>query len=195
MQTRSGRALQQFVDFACARKPAATAMRIISRIRLGPVAARCIMCFHLRARASTNMKRMQENLRLISVLCAMAFVWAIGVDVGWLPQFVQTDVLRWQVMLMAGIFLWVVADRLAELRCRCCGDEHVLARALFTRSHEWLCRRCLSWNPPIPSRAPLPVLPGPPLGHAQPGLWRILWAAGAGMFDDGRPIQLRIRLH
>ncbi len=125
----------------------------------------------------------------------MAFVWAIGVDLDWLPRLADSDVLRWQVMLVLAIFLWVVAEQLAEVRCRCCGDDQVLLRALFTRSHEWLCRRCLAWNPPVPSHAALPILSAQVLSHAHPGFWKVLWTAGSGLFDDGRTIQLHIRLH
>ena len=101
------------------------------------------------------MKRTEEICRLFSIVCGMAFVWRIAAELQVLPYLVESDLLRWQVMLVAGVFLWVFADRLSDLRCRCCGSSHVLLRGLLSPSHELLCRTCLSWNPsPEPAPAP-----------------------------------------
>lgn len=134
------------------------------------------------------MKRTQDICRLLSILCGLAFVWRIAAEVDVLPLLVESDLLRWQVTLVTGVFLWVMADRLADLHCRCCGSDAVLVRGLFSASRELLCRRCLSWNPvPVESSA-VPILPPERLARPRRGLWRELWLA-----SSGGPIQLRIR--
>lgn len=93
------------------------------------------------------MRRTEDFCRFVSLLCGLAFVWAIGVETSLLPLLFDTPLLRWQVVLLLGVACWASADHLGELRCRCCGSKHVKMRALFTPSHEFLCDRCLSWKP------------------------------------------------
>jgi hypothetical protein len=92
------------------------------------------------------MKRTVSALRKTAFVCGVLFVWAIAAEMDAVPRLMDLDWLRWQVCVMAGLLVLVSADRLTELRCRCCGSEHVLLRALFTRSREMLCRRCLQWE-------------------------------------------------
>ncbi len=93
------------------------------------------------------MRRTEDFCRIVSLLCGLAFVWAIGAETNLLPLLFDTPLLRWQVVLLMGVAFWATADHLGELRCRCCGSHHVMARSLFTPAHEFLCDRCLSWNP------------------------------------------------
>jgi hypothetical protein len=131
------------------------------------------------------MKRLQDICRLSAILCGLTFVWGIGTEVDLLPHLIASDWLRWQVTLVTGIFLWVVSERLADLRCRCCGSDDVLVRALVSTSHELLCRRCLSWNPSTSSGPAVPLLPSERLARSQGGFWRALLA--------GDPVRLRVR--
>jgi hypothetical protein len=101
------------------------------------------------------MKRIEDLCRLGSIVCALVFVWAIAAEMDLLPALVESVWLRWQVALVAGLVLWVVAEGLADVRCRCCGSDRVLVRSLFTKSHEPLCRQCLAWRP-SPAAVPTP---------------------------------------
>ena len=105
------------------------------------------------------MKRTISSLHFGSFLCWGLFAWAIAAEIDFLPRLGEAVWLRWQVGLLAGLVLRVSGDWLAEWRCRCCGAEEVLLRALVTRSRELLCHRCLHWNPSPSasvSSAPLP---------------------------------------
>jgi hypothetical protein len=86
-------------------------------------------------------------LRVLSSLCWALFVWAIAAELDFLPALGDDFIWRWQFALFGGIVCWVTAERLADLRCRCCGAAPVLLRGLLTASHELLCHRCLKWNP------------------------------------------------
>jgi hypothetical protein len=87
------------------------------------------------------------GLRLVSLICWSLFGWAIAAELDFLPAIGDDFWWRWQFTLLAGVVCWVTAERLAEFRCRCCGASEVKLRALFTRSRELLCHRCLHWNP------------------------------------------------
>ncbi len=103
------------------------------------------------------MKRTTQTIRFGSVVCWALFAWTIAGETQLLPRLGDGAWMRWQAILMAGLVLHVSGDRLAEWRCRCCGAREVLLRALATRSHELLCRRCLHWNPAtVPAPAPAP---------------------------------------
>ena len=102
------------------------------------------------------MKRTTKTLRRFTVFCWVLFAWIIAGEIDALPRLSDSVWLRWQVVMMLGLVLGVTTDRLAELRCRCCGARDVLLRALVTRSHEMLCERCLRWNP-APSNTPVVV--------------------------------------
>ncbi len=93
------------------------------------------------------MKRTISALQSGSLLSFGLFSWAIAAEIDFLPRLGDTAWLRWQVCLLAGLVCHVCSDHLAECRCRCCGSEAVLLRALLTRSRELLCGRCLRWNP------------------------------------------------
>lgn len=103
------------------------------------------------------MKRTIIALRRATALCVALFAWAIAAEMNFLPRLADVAWLRWQVCVLTGLVFLVSSERLSDLRCRCCGADEVLLRALCTRSHELLCRRCLRWNPvaePAPARAP-----------------------------------------
>ena len=93
------------------------------------------------------MKRTTKTLKVSAVICWVLFAWIIAGEIDALPRLSDSVLLRWQVIMLAGLVLGVTTDRLAELRCRCCGAREVLLRGLVTRSHELLCARCLRWNP------------------------------------------------
>lgn len=93
------------------------------------------------------MQRTRDILLFFCLICVCLFAWSIAAEVNFLPRLADVTWLRWQVLLMAAGVLWVSADALGELRCRCCGAHKILLRALLTRSHELLCERCLNWDP------------------------------------------------
>jgi len=107
------------------------------------------------------MKRIVKKLYLVSLVFGGVFAWAIAAEMNFLPRLGSSDWWRWQVSLLAGLVFWVTGDRLAEIRCRCCGAREVLLRALVTRSHELLCHRCLRWHPELsaPTAPPACLLP------------------------------------
>ncbi len=137
------------------------------------------------------MKRTQDICRLISIGCWLAFAWGIAAELDVLPHLIDSVLLRWQVTLVAAVFLLVVADRLADMRCRCCGSDAVLVRGLFSASHELLCRRCLSWRP-VPADGSVPTLSPQRLAR-RPGSWRQFALLPSVLFESRAPIQLRIR--
>ncbi len=92
------------------------------------------------------MKRTVSALHRTAFVCAVVFAWSIAAEMDQIPRLADFEWLRWQVCVVIGLLVIVTADRLSDLRCRCCGSEHVLLRGLFTRSRELLCRRCLQWE-------------------------------------------------
>ncbi len=104
------------------------------------------------------MKHTISAFHVGSIICWGLFAWAIAAEIDFLPRFGEAAWWRWQVVLLAGLFFRVTGDRLADFRCRCCGAEQVVVRALLTSSRELLCHRCLHWNPSLrasESSAPL----------------------------------------
>lgn len=98
------------------------------------------------------MKNTVGGLRFLALASWALFGWAIAAELDFLPALGEEFIWRWQFALLGGMACWVGADRLADLRCRCCGATQVLLRGLLTASHELLCHRCLHWNP-VPRRS------------------------------------------
>lgn len=105
------------------------------------------------------MKTLERWFFRLNFGCWAFVAWLLATDTGLLPANLRGDgvLFRWQVWLLAGIVLLSGRDFLSELRCRCCGSrEDLSVLALFTRSREWLCRRCLRWDIEVQAE-PAPV--------------------------------------
>ena len=107
-----------------------------------------------------SMKTLEQLFFRLTVVCWMFFAWLLATEVGLLSASLRGDgvAFRWQVWLLAGILVLAAHDLVSELRCRCCGSrEDLSVLALFTRSRELLCRRCLRWDPGVEAEpAPAP---------------------------------------
>lgn len=121
-----------------------------------PIAASGAMLYlaPLRGNLETHMRRTRDALRFVSIVTGALFFWSVAAEMDVLPALITATWWRWQFPLLMAVVFWVTADRLAELRCRCCGARDVLVRALFTRSRELLCERCLRWNPSLETHRP-----------------------------------------
>ncbi len=87
----------------------------------------------------------------------MFVAWLLSTETGLLPARLRGDgmLFRWQIWLLAGVVSFAGRDLLGDLRCRCCGSrEDLSVLALFTRSRELLCRRCLRWDTGEPVAVP-----------------------------------------
>ncbi len=95
------------------------------------------------------MKTLERSLFRLTVGSWMFVAWLLSTETGLLPANLRGDgvFFRWQIWLLAGIMSLSGRDLLSELHCRCCGSrEDLSVLAIFTRSRELLCRRCLRWD-------------------------------------------------
>ncbi len=90
----------------------------------------------------------EKSLLRLAFISWAVFAWLLAAEAGLVSRFhVEGLFFRWQLWLLAGIFLVAAREKLADLRCRCCGNHEDLTLFGLLHSGEWLCWRCLKWNP------------------------------------------------
>ncbi len=90
------------------------------------------------------MRTLDAALLRIAVMVGSFFAFLIAIESGLLSARFRGEGLlfRWQLWLLAGIFVVTLRDQLAALRCRACRQWNAPSlRALF-RMGKMICRSC-----------------------------------------------------